>query len=137
MDEISVSQKAEIDNVMKNICAGKTPFNLEISGIGTFAGKDSVRVLWLGISGDIKELKSLQQDINRSLASIGFPPEKRKFRPHITIGQDIIFADSFDHICNELGEVHLGSVKVNKLFLFKSEQIQHKRVYTKVTEYQL
>lgn len=135
LNEISLSQQAQIDAIMKKVCINKERFNLKLTEPGIFEGKDSVRVLWLGLEGDIQPLHSLQKEIDKALNSIGFSLEKRKFKPHITIGQDIVFEHEFDHIKKSLENILIQPIPVESLFLFKSEQIQNKRIYTKVSEY--
>jgi len=137
LGEIHLFQKAQVDDAIRNICAGRKPFQLEISEVGIFNGKDSIRVLWLGLGGDLQELYALQKEIDGALASIGFPPEGRRFRPHITIGQDIVLKQGFDRVQEAIGKPDFKLIKVNRLFLFKSEQIRNKRIYTKVSEYDL
>jgi 2'-5' RNA ligase len=137
LDEIDFKQKAQIDNVMKNLCSVVKPFRLTLNGLGIFTGHDCIRVLWLGITGEIKELAFLHQEIDKALVTLGFPPEKRKFKPHITIGQDIIFNCGLEEIKDYVEKAEFDILDVNSLFLFKSEQIQNKRIYTKVSEYPL
>jgi RNA 2',3'-cyclic 3'-phosphodiesterase len=135
LGEINPAQQEQIDNAMKKLCITREPFTLSLTGLGAFLGKDSIRVLWLGLDGDMQELQSLHKETDKVLTPIGFEPEKRKFKPHITIGQDIIFDYSFNQIQDIIDEVQLGMTRVNSLFLFKSEQIQNKLTYTKVSEY--
>lgn len=135
LDEVGLRQQEQIREAMKKICITRRPFNLAVSGIGIFESRDSIRVLWLGLGGDILELKSLHESVESALIPIGFPCEKRTFHPHITLGQDIVFKYGFDEIQRLMGNVRFNSFKVNSLFLFKSDQVQNKRVYTKVSEY--
>lgn len=137
LDDITPGQKKQIDGVMQNICMEQKPFRLEISKLGLFNGKDTIRVLWLGLSGDLHRLEPLASNINYSLSKIGFAPEKRKYTPHITLGQDILFNYPFEQVSNSIGPVRFGPIEVNRLALFKSEQIQGRRVYTKISEYPL
>lgn len=51
--------------------------------------------------------EALQQAIDRALAPLGFTPEKRQFRPHITIGQDLVFSCDFSQLREIIGEVRL------------------------------
>lgn len=135
LDEINMNQKKEIDDVVRKICSERKPFTLSLSGLDIFPGRDSIRVLWLGVKGDIPELKSLQESVDLALEPIGFKKEKRAYRPHITIGQDVVFKHEFEEIKSMMGEIEFKPFKVKRLFLFKSEQIGHKRVYTKIEEY--
>ncbi|NLY43051.1 MAG: RNA 2',3'-cyclic phosphodiesterase [Clostridiaceae bacterium] len=135
LDEITLAQKAQIDEAMKKLCIDRSPFNLEINKLGIFNGKDSIRVLWLGVAGDIQQLQALQKEIDNALVPIGFEPEKRNYKPHVTIGQDIIFDCSFEQIRNMTEDIGFGTNRVNEIFLFKSEQVQYKRIYTKISRY--
>lgn len=137
LGEVSPSQQSQIDALMKEVCLTKTSFNLAMTGLDAFDWKDTVRVLFLGIAGDIWKLKSLQEDIDKALIPLGFQPEKRGFAPHVTIGQDLVFDCDFKQIQDELGEIKLGPIIVNSLFLYKSEQVQDKRIYTRISEYSL
>ena len=44
------------------------------------------RVLWLGVDGG-DELFRLQKAIDRNLSKLGFPREKKRFHPHLTVGR--------------------------------------------------
>jgi 2'-5' RNA ligase len=136
LDEISETQKLQIDAAMRKLCAARKPFRLETAEPGIFEGGDCARVLWLGLAGDMEELKSLRGEIEKALAPLGFPPEKRGFSPHITIGQDIVFDGGFGKAAEIAGKAaRHGIIGVDRLILFKSEQIGNKRIYTRVSEY--
>lgn len=135
LDEIDMEQQKRIDEALTLICGQQAAFSLKVSELGIFKGRDNIRVLWLGLTGDVKPLQDLSCSIEKALAPIGFLPEKRPYTPHITIGQDIVFESPFDQIRDSIGHINFGPMKIEKLTLFKSEQIQNKRVYTKISEY--
>lgn len=137
LNEITDIQKKQIDDIIGKICAETAPFNISIKNMGTFNGRtpDSIRVLWLGLAGELEKLNSLNKNTEEAMTKIGFPAEKKGFNPHITLGQDIIPAGDFAAMQKQFGEIDLGTVKVDKLFLFKSEQIENKRIYTAISEY--
>ncbi|MDQ2087569.1 RNA 2',3'-cyclic phosphodiesterase [Herbivorax sp. ANBcel31] len=137
LDEISVLKLSQIDDILKNICRNKEPFTLFFEDFGVFGSKNSIRVLWVGLSKGLKKLELLHKEIDNSLIPLGFPQEKRKFTPHITIGQDIVFKCDYSIIKEAIGSPNVGALEVNNLYLFKSEQIENKRIYTKVSEYKL
>ena len=67
---------------------GTGPFSLGLSGLGAFPSADSPRVVWVGLKGDLAPLGELQARIDRQLnADLGFAPEGRPFRPHLTLGR--------------------------------------------------
>ncbi len=135
LDEIDQKQQEMINENLKSVCSKYQPFNLQISGLGKFNGRDSIRVLWLGLAGDIQVLNFLQNTIENELVPLGFQQERRNYNPHITIAQEVIFECPYEEIIKTIGKFELNTSIVSSLYLFKSEQVQNKRIYTKVSEY--
>jgi RNA 2',3'-cyclic 3'-phosphodiesterase len=63
------------------------PFTLELDNMGIFGGREGLRVMWVGIAGDVLRLEALVRDVNLALSVVGFEPERRPFRPHLTLGR--------------------------------------------------
>lgn len=135
LGEIKPESVGNIDKKLLGICNGFKEFKLKFSSLEYFPGKKSIRVLWLGLEGDVDELINLQEEIDIQLKSIGFKPEKRNYIPHITIGQDVVFIDEFENIKRMFTLNELPEIAVKSVYLFKSEQINCKRVYTPISEY--
>ena len=76
-----------IGSAMDEVTAGFQPFELLLEGIGTFGPAANPRVLWLGVGGETRELTHIQSQLAGQLEALGFPPEKRTFSPHVTIGR--------------------------------------------------
>jgi 2'-5' RNA ligase len=66
---------------------GIGPFEVEVGGAGCFPSPRSPRVLWVGVSNVPEQLRQLYSNMEDELAREGFPREKRKFSPHLTIGR--------------------------------------------------
>lgn len=67
--------------------AGKVPpFSFRTRRLGAFPSSKRPRVLWMGIEGG-DELFRLQQAVEEELSAIGFPRERKRFHPHITLGR--------------------------------------------------
>jgi 2'-5' RNA ligase len=77
-----------------------TSFNIEIAGTGTFPPRGTPRVLWIGITEN-ERLSRLHENVEKELASIGFPREKKSFHPHLTLGR--VRAPKF---VSEITELH-------------------------------
>ena len=133
--EVSEDQLASIDAVMISLAQQQTPFRLEFTGLGQFRGRDSIRVVWLGLAGELAVLAHLQSQIEHCLVPVGFAAEARPFAPHVTLGQDVIFTQDFREIQRSLEPVTIKPVTVDYLTLFKSEQIEGRRVYTPIHRY--
>jgi len=62
------------------------PFDIETRSLGAFPSPARPRILWVGIE-PADDLMALQQAIDGELTKLGFPREKRRFHPHITLGR--------------------------------------------------
>jgi len=135
LGEVENSRVSNIHTQLKEAVKHMEPFRLSVSELGMFPGSNAIRVLWLGLDMDVDCLALLKARVDDSLQKIGFPLEKRGFRPHITIAQDVIFSRDFSEIKKEIGSLGRIVFDVNGLSLFKSEQIGQRRVYTNIGFY--
>jgi 2'-5' RNA ligase len=76
-----------IDDEMRHAAASVRPFDLAVSGLGSFGGRRSLRVIWAGIGGDRDGLATLAAAVEERLQPLGFPGEARPFAPHLTLGR--------------------------------------------------
>ena len=63
------------------------PFRLRIEGTGVFPSSRKPRILWLGIVDRKKKLAGVADTIIDEMAKLGFAPEKRGFKAHLTIAR--------------------------------------------------
>jgi len=59
---------------------------VHIEGFGVFPDFQRPRVVWAGVAPD-PALELLQHRVEQAFAPLGFPPEARAFRPHVTLGR--------------------------------------------------
>jgi 2'-5' RNA ligase len=108
---------------------------VKISGVGVFPNIRSPRVLWAGVKGN-DELTGLQQEIETGMTSLGFKQEKRRFRPHLTIGR---FKSSkgagvlIDNL-ERSKDIEIGSIDVRALYLMRSDLSPAGARYTRIAE---
>lgn len=99
--------------------------------LGTFPDRGSPRVLWLGI--DVPpQFADLQRACERAARVIGFAPEERAFRPHLTLGR---WRDRTR--IPELPVADLGETRLEKLVVFASELRRDGAVYTPLDAFAL
>ena len=87
LGNISPQKVAEITAVMEEASRGFSSFHLKIGGLGAFPNLNRPRVLWLGISGDVDKLATLQGHIDAGLVALEFAKETRPFAPHLTLAR--------------------------------------------------
>jgi 2'-5' RNA ligase len=128
-------QAADMDRIIKAIIGtaeGGSPISLQAKGIGVFPGVKRPRVLWVGLTGQLELLSSLQKTLDANLKGIGFPPEKRPFKGHLTIGRiktkmnSKIFVDALMDFRSFESETFVA----DRIVLFKSELKPNGAVYT-------
>jgi len=72
---------------IRRVCERAEPFTLEFAGTGGFPTSDRPRVIWAGITAGGDELVDLVLGLEAELARLGFKPEPRDYRPHLTLGR--------------------------------------------------
>jgi 2'-5' RNA ligase len=78
---------SEVIDHIETITRDVKPFNLTIEETGCFPIPERPRVLWIGVTGDLKPLLNLVSRIERSLDGLGFPKERQGYSPHITLAR--------------------------------------------------
>ena len=60
-------------------------FTINAKGLGVFPDAKRPRILWVGLEGS--HLAALASTVESALEPFGFVPEKRGFKPHLTVGR--------------------------------------------------
>ncbi|MBG9793190.1 2'-5' RNA ligase [Paenibacillus dendritiformis] len=81
------SKLAPLLEGLKRTAARSAPFRLCLGGCGAFGLPESPRVLWAAVAGDIDRLHELHHQVLETTSPLGFMPESRPYRPHITIAR--------------------------------------------------
>lgn len=63
------------------------PFNIKICGVGAFPNLRYPRVVWAGITEGADQLRSIFNQLEPRLRSLGFAPDPKGFSPHLTIAR--------------------------------------------------
>jgi len=63
------------------------PIPLACVGLGVFPGPARPRVFWAGVTGGLGALGRLVLAIGQEMEPVGFPPERRPFAAHVTLGR--------------------------------------------------
>jgi 2'-5' RNA ligase len=77
----------QVCKVIRESCQDIAPFELEFEGTGGFPSDERPRVVWAGIISGGEFLVELVARLETNLATLGFKPEPRDYRPHLTLGR--------------------------------------------------
>lgn len=69
------------------VAAAGRPFPVELAGAGGFPSLARPRALWLGIVAGAPELGALAAALGEALEPLGWPPDHRAYRPHLTVAR--------------------------------------------------
>ncbi|WP_366553386.1 RNA 2',3'-cyclic phosphodiesterase [Aquibaculum sediminis] len=61
-------------------------FELTLSGIGVFTEGKRINTLWVGVENNPK-LERLQAKVDQASVRAGVKPDRRKFKPHVTLAR--------------------------------------------------
>ncbi len=87
LGSLPVDKIEAITGAMDDAARGIPPFRLEVRGLGVFPDLRRVRVVWVGVSGELAKLGQLQKRIDSHLTPFGFAAESRPFTPHLTLAR--------------------------------------------------
>ena len=84
LDEVDGGTAHQLAHALGEIRSA--PFELTLASVGFFPPRGPARSLWVGVEDDT-ELVALHRRIERALAHLHFPPDPRKFAPHVTLAR--------------------------------------------------
>jgi 2'-5' RNA ligase len=133
--DVNPDQVEQIKNITTQKLQNVGSFTMHIRGTGVFPNINSARVLWLGVE-DAEPFSNLQQNMDKEWDRMGFRKE-RSYIPHLTIGRvkggqnkEILIQK-----IEELENVEIGPIRVEKLILKKSELTPVGPFYTDIAEF--
>ena len=109
------------------------PFGLTVTGLGRFRRTDG-DIVWAGIQAD-DGLYTLQQQLGAALRQQGFALESREYRPHLTMGRQVVLQNGWESACQIV--LPPMTMPVNSVHLMKSERVKGQMVYTSLYERRL
>ena len=138
LGETEVSLLEELKRRISLDAAGVESFCFTIAGSGVFPGIRNPRVLWLGVQEHSGSLRKLQRSIDNSCVALGFKPEQREFKPHLTIAR---IRDA--QMAHKLVKFHLetkfeaGVVEVREVVIYESLLSPQGSVYRVLSKHAL
>ncbi len=84
---VETARIPEIQSALTAACEGHQPHQVRVAGLGCFPNPGRPRILWAGLTGNLRPLENLKKSIDEKLLSCGCVVEDRPFHPHLTIGR--------------------------------------------------
>jgi RNA 2',3'-cyclic 3'-phosphodiesterase len=97
------------------------PFDIEVTGTGTFPGRGAPRVIWAGMQAGRASLIALEREVSERLGRLGLAPEPRVFSPHLTLARVRDAAGlNAARLLDGLEREMVGTARVDAITLFES-----------------
>lgn len=86
LGETEEQRLGELGDALDRAVAGVRSMPVTVEGFGAFPNVTHPSVIWAGVVSD-PALELLQHGVEQAFGPLGFPPEGRPFRPHVTLGR--------------------------------------------------
>jgi 2'-5' RNA ligase len=87
LGDVDSKNVSKIQSVLGSVAPAHESFSLALENGGVFPSKRAPKIFWTGVGGDVAALESLASDVEEKISPLGFPREKRKFIPHVTLAK--------------------------------------------------
>jgi 2'-5' RNA ligase len=138
LGNVAEDRMEEITAAMTQAVQGTSYFSLEVRELGVFPNPGRVQIVWVGVSGEVAKLARLQQRIESGLEGLGFPPEGRRFTPHLTLARvrDQATPDERARLGQLIADTEFEaahSFMVEAVNLMKSQLTREGPIYTRIS----
>ena len=142
LGETRPDQVEAVKSALDRAASEIPPCVFTMGGLGCFPNTRRPRVVWVGLYEPTGTLSRLRDAVESHVAPLGFPTEKRPFRPHLTLGRVQRHASKSE--VREIGEVvatseigALDEMRVQQVSYIKSDLRPGGAVYTTLHEARL
>jgi 2'-5' RNA ligase len=142
LGDIDSGITGRITIAMAEAVRGIHPFHVRIDSLGVFPDPRRVRVIWVGLAGEIEKLNQLQKNIEAALTPLGFTAEARAFTPHLTLGRvrDQARPDERQNLGQLVSGISVesgGGLEVKDIHLIRSQLRPEGPIYTRIGSVEL
>ena len=112
------------------------PFTLSLSGVGAFERRGAPTALWAGVEPH-EPLEALHNKVDQALARVGIEPDRRAYRPHITLARLKPRAGPVQSLIEEAGGLGSEPFPVRHFCLYESRLAPDGPTYAILERYSL
>lgn len=112
------------------------PFELAVDGVGEFDSRGRPNALWAGLRPQ-DQVTQLHQKIDQALVRLGLEPERRAYRPHITLARMNVPAGTNARFLQDHAGLTSPPFRVDAFLLFESHLGREGARYAAIERYPL
>ena len=87
LGDVVPNQISVIKNSIEQVTDTRSPFSMELGGIGAFPNLSRPRIIWAGVKTGADEVAAIAKDIDIRLGRHGYERNEKPFRPHLTLAR--------------------------------------------------
>ena len=120
LGDVEETRIADIAAALASI--GTRPaFDVRLSGLGAFPPRGQPRVLWIAVDEGKDDLVALAHDVEARVESVGFSPDERPFKPHLTLARVKRAGGRHSAVIDGVESKEAGTSRVSEVILYRSE----------------
>jgi 2'-5' RNA ligase len=124
LGNIDDARVSEFGKAIRKGCSASKPFTLCCAGMGCFPSAHQPRVIWAGLTGEVEPLQKLKAALDEVLEPLGYVPENRAFKPHLTIARVRQFnsrqRQRMPKLVEQFKDTQFGEWRVDRVELMQS-----------------
>lgn len=137
LGDVPIPRLPAIVEALDQVAERKSPFTIRLAGLGAFPNVYRPSILWVGVESGREPLSALADSVEAALKPLGFKPDRREFKPHITLAR--VRREATPRQQRELGD-HVGPtpvpefppMTVNQISLMRSLLSPHGSRYVRL-----
>lgn len=139
LGEVSIAQVARVKLAARETAQGVTPFVITLRSLGAFPSMQRPQVVWIGVEEGRGALEALADRLDAALARHRFPPDRKPFRPHLTLARTKDMREWGDVVraLSQHKDVAVGSQQVDRMIVMESQLAPQGPIHTPVEEVSL
>ena len=127
---VFIGETSKITDAEKAMDELRAPsFAMVIQGFGRFS-RPGGDICWLGVAKN-EVLANIYAQLSESLSRKGFVLERRPFKPHLTLGRELVLNEEFNPRAFQQ-KIKPMPLEVAKVSLMQSERIAGRLKYTEI-----
>jgi RNA 2',3'-cyclic 3'-phosphodiesterase len=127
LGEMEATRLNMVKDAMRRITVPS--FSILLQDISSFKTQEG-RLYYLNVKKN-DQLETIVHELKESLNKSGFGLEDKEYKPHITLGREVILEEDYDLVSYSQSIVH-RRVDVEKVSLMRSDRVDHQVVYKEV-----
>lgn len=121
----------ELLNLIQSSIQTIFPTEIQLNRMGFFPNIGPTRVLWIGIEDPENTLQGIYSVLTSSLITLGFPPERQTFVPHLTVGR-MKMGQRIKDLIQPFETVFFGSMQIKNIILYESTLTNSGPIYKEI-----